>query len=269
MKRLIAPFATGLLLTMTSVSATEIQFEKLNAYFSQDTGSLEASQLTYKGDSIVISLNDELLELRRDETTFSAIKDGIVASLPVSGQGVLSSLERVEVSQAEGHFLPGVVLAFKADHLSAAIGDGVQTFDQLLISCRRFEKTTSELDLHWLIPCQEQGYFSLPTLRLDKQSVNTVSKAIGVSKGIDKLNDLQMVISRNAFLLSFEAKYLFNWKVKATGTVVIDEEKNQVKMKLISAKAGIFGIKSKLLNELAKANIKNISVSGDLIVIQL
>jgi len=269
MKRLIAPFATGLLLTLTSASATEIQFEKLNAYFSQDTGSLEASHLSYKGESIHISLNEELLELKRDEKQFSASKDGIRAALPIEGQGVLSSLDNVEVVQAAGHFLPGEVLAFKADHLSAAIGDGVQTFDQLLISCRRFDRAGGGLDLHWLVPCQEQGYFSLPTLRLDKQSVNTVSKALGVDKGIDKLNDVQMIVSRNAFLLSFEAKFLFNRKVKASGTVVIDQVNNQVQLKLISAKAGIFGIKSKLLSELAKANIKNISVNGDLIVIQL
>ncbi|PIP93348.1 MAG: hypothetical protein COW00_20260 [Bdellovibrio sp. CG12_big_fil_rev_8_21_14_0_65_39_13] len=269
MKRLIAPFATGLLLTLSSASATEIQFEKLNAYFSRDTGSLEASLLYYKGDSIQITLNEELLELRRDEKQFSANKEGIKAALPIEGQGVLSSLDNVEVVSAAGHFLPGEVLAFKADHLSAAIGDGVQTFDQLLISCRRFDRAGGGLDLHWLIPCQEQGFFSLPTLRLDKNSVSSVSKAIGIEKGIDKLNDVQMVISRNAFLLSFEAKYLFNWKVKATGTVVIDQVNNQVQLKLISAKAGIFGIKSKLLSQLAKSNIKNISVNGDLIVIQL
>lgn len=268
MKRLIATFVSFGMLNIYSASAMDINFTNLNLSYDGATGALSSQSLSYRGDSISILLDQENFDMQKEEGRISLLKDGIKASVNAEAGGMLDSIELLELKNAEGAFNPGQTLAIKTDHVAFHLGAGVQSFDRLVLSCQKFQSLKSE-NLNWIVPCQDQGYFSIPELSIDKKSVATVSKALGIQKGIDKLKDVQLVISNKRFILGFEAKYLFNWKVKATGNLEISSEENVVRLTIVSAKAGIFNIKSKLLKELAESNIKNIKVNGDVITISL
>ncbi|GAB4011598.1 MAG: hypothetical protein Fur0010_06310 [Bdellovibrio sp.] len=268
MKRSLATFVFLGLFFGNTAMALDLSFEQLNLQYSGANGRLEAASIDYTSESVEIKLDDEVLDLVKEEGKISALKEGLKASLLLKDQNILDSVSFIELTDAQGRFAPGQTLALKTSHVAFELGNGIQTFNNITLSCEKFSSLTS-VDLNWISPCQDQGFFSIPELRLDKNSVSTVGKALGVNLSIDKLKDIQLVVSNKRFMLGFEAKYLFNWKVKATGTLVVNTDENQVEMNIISAKAGIFNIKSKLLKEIQDSNIKNIKVSGDTIIISL
>jgi hypothetical protein len=77
------------------------------------------------------------------------------------------------------------------------------------------------------------------------------------------------MILNKSFNLSFKARLLFRWKIKASGSVDFNEKEGVISIHLDKAKVGFISLKGRLLKEIAEANFESISVRGDHIYIKI
>ena len=68
--------------------------------------------------------------------------------------------------------------------------------------------------------------------------------------------------------MSAETKWLFKFKIKMEGASTYDPLTGQAVFVLKKAKVGWFSVRSKILKEIKKANITNVTVEGRNIIIQ-
>jgi hypothetical protein len=269
--------ALGVLSTISSAHAIELgrlSAENFSLHFSSGQGAVSADSVSFYQNRWGLKLTTPTIDLARDEERFHASYEGLDTALDLSLSPMLASISQLNVSIGQLDLTPSERIEAQFERLSFEMGEGEQNFDGVRLSCRRTEqKNRSDDALTWVSPCFDLGLLKIPVLKVAEKSAATLTRALSATaeKGMNfnQVKDITLMQSGGRFTLSLEAKYIFNWTVKASGQSFVDEKNRKMVFVLEKAKAGIFSVKSKILKELGKADIKNITVDGDRISIGL
>lgn len=273
MKKLL--FACSLLL-MTNVFALEfekVDADQLNLNFDGTSGVANITAGHYQTSKFNFSTGNSEALLAKEANLLNIQYQNLDFNLKLESGGMLDSIGKVDVQNLSIELVPSKKLSLFVDRFSAEIGDGIQEFNHVEIECA--QKSRSNVYTDYLLPCLSLGRMKLPRLDLDSVSSMTVAKAIeteevqGTLGLLSKIEDIKVNIIENRYMITFKAKFIININALASGAVTFNSETSELVLSLEKAKAGIFSIRSKILKEIQKANIKNVKVKGRNIIIKL
>lgn len=276
MNKLIMVLAVLLNFQVMALEFERVDIDNLNLSFDGRSGSANLEAGHYKTSKFTFAIGASEAYMAKESNLLHLQYQSLDFHLDLEQGGVLDSIGKVDVDGLSLELVPGQKLALRSNRISAEIGDGIQDFNNIVVECAN--RTRSSLYTDYLLPCLTLGRVSLPELKLDSLSSKTVANALETEetleaqnsvKGIDKIENIKLNIINNRYMLTFKAKFIIKLKITAGGAAHFNSETSELTMSLEKAKAGIFSVRSKILKEIKKANIKNVRVEGRNIIIKL
>ena len=267
MKRIALAAATGLFLIHSAFALETLSLSNLKGSYEKDRGDFSAEIVDVNFDNMGVNLTDSLLSIEKSETQFILKQENITFKYGYEKDTFLDTVGLFQVEHLSVDLKKSQALKVDLRNIAVEIGDGVQSLPHLSLNCKKTSKFLAEFAL----PCLELGYLSIKEVLLDSKSTDTVTKALtsgdmGIA-ALDKLENIELAIMNGRYTLSLKTKFIFNIKVKATGSMRFDEKNQQLIIKLEKAKAGFFSVKKRLLKEIREADFKAVKVNGDVIVV--
>lgn len=273
MKKLIIACSIMITANTFALNFEKVDVNHLNFNFDGTSGVANLTAGHYETSKFSFSTGNSEALVAKEGNLFNVQYHNLDFHLNLESGGLLDSLGTVDVQNLSIELIPNKKLAVYVDKFSAEIGEGVQDFNHVEIECA--QRSRSSLYTDYLLPCLSLGRIKLPLLNLDSKSSMTVAKAIetedvqGTLGILKNLKNIRVNIIENRYMITFVAKFIINLKANASGAANFNQETNELTLSLEKAKAGIFSIRSKVLKEISKANIKNVRVEGRNIIIKL
>lgn len=244
-----------------------VQLSNVEINHKNQNGNLRGDTLQYQQGSMVIESQSPNIDFYFHEGLFQFQQGDINFKYDLGKENFLAGIYEMSSQGLSALYEKNKYFQIKNSGLLISHKGGTQYVPQFDVSCSGDAQKSITTDLAY--QCLNLGRISLPLLKFDELSSKSVAKSFGLkNKGIDELEDISLIIVKKSFHLSFLARFLFKWKIKAKGSIDYRESESILDVHLDSAKVGIFSLKGKLLKELDDANWDSIQVKGDHILIQ-
>lgn len=274
MKKTLILIITYLLtFSIFGIEFKKVEMNDLNFSFKDQQGEARFNSAFYQTDKFSFGMGQSEILLQRNENRLSLYHGDLEFTLNLTTDGMINSINEIHLQNIDFEILPNELFNLNLTRVYAHIGNGMQEFNNIAIECHIKNSRNKNEYISYLLPCFENGFVSIPRLNLDQLSQFTVTNALNpednTTESLKDLKDIKLIIKDKKFLLSLKTKIVFNFTVKAEGYARYIKDESSIHLKLEKAKAGIFSVKSKILKEIKEANLKNVKVIGDNIIIQI
>ena len=270
MTRILTAISLCTLIILPASAIEEVRLEDFSIQFEQGVGQISSGKFTYKDSLLSLSSPSINQGFSLEDSFFESSLGGIEVGYQLDQDGVISKIKALHTQNLNFDYIPGTRLALSSSGISISQTEGSQYIPTLDLECKK-EPTKSSIS-ELINPCLELGRLEMPILDLDQLSSAAISKTLtGIksNKGIEKIEEISMLVFNRNFQLSFKAKFLFKLKVKAQGQIDYNEDQGTIRIHLKKAKVGIFSIRKTLLKELREANISGVTISGNFITLKI
>lgn len=205
-----------------------------------------------------LSFGENELKFQMGDTSFSYHHQG---------EGFFSEVQGLEAQGLEAHYQKERLISVSTQSVMLDLASRQIRIPQFSLRCEKnYTKFIEDLSL-----CLEVAKFYAPVINLDQLTIQKFKEAFPTpqNKGLEELEEISLSIFNGELYLTFKARFLFKWKVKISGRADFDSEKAQLRLAVHSAKVGFLSIKKTLMRKIEEANIKNLSVVGDTLILTL
>lgn len=264
-------FWSALILGFENTFAFEaLSLNSLNFKLNPDNheGRVLGSELFFQSGPLKVSSQSPDLTFSLKEGSFSTSLEGVDLSFDFGKDSFFAGLSQIETENLDVEYFKDTRLRLENNGLLIGHTRGSQYVPRLTLTCAANAQKSLVQDISG--QCLHLGRLQVPVLNFDELSGSGVAKSFGVSNmSLDELEDIDLMILNNSFNLSFKARLLFNWKIKASGSVTYYDEQGVIDIHLDKAKVGFISLKGRLLKELAEGDFDSITVKGDHILIKI
>ncbi len=265
---LLGTLVVALILQTTHAFETlQLQNVKLNLESQSGAGGLVADNLKLNMGPLRVESPTPQLTFSWLGGTFKTELENIQLAYAFGPESVLAGLKGVETENLTLDYQENRRLSLENHGLLIEHSDTRQYIPALSLTCAAQAQKSLVEDLS--SQCLHLGRLQIPELNFDELSGSKVAASFEAPQAIDKIEEIDLMILQKGFNLTFRIKYLFRWKIKASGSVDYSEENSRITIHLAKAKVGFLSLKSRLLKEIAEANLESIKVEGDNIIIQI
>lgn len=245
-----------------------VQLKNIEINHKDQRGTLKGDSIEYLQGPLAIESQAPNIEFFFHEGLFQIQQGDINLKYDLGKENFLAGIYEISSQQFSALYEDQKRFQIENSSLLISHKGRTQYVPQFDLICSGDPQKSLITDLSY--QCLNLGRLNLPLLRFDEFSAKNVAKSFGLeNKALDELEDISLIIVKKSFNLSFLARFLFKWKIKAKGSINYNEADSLIDIHLDSAKVGIFSLKGKLLKELDDANWDSIQVRGDHILIQL
>jgi len=270
MKKTIVAMTLYGLIQVSALCFEEVRLTQFSAQLEEGAGRISAGNFSYRDAFLSLEAQDLDQDFGLKNSLLNLNLSGLEINYQMSPEGLVSKIQSLQTQDLNLHYIPNQKLSLSTSGVTMGHSGGAQFIPQIEVECKR---TNTKGPLNDLInPCLELGRVEIPILDFDQLSSQAVSKALTgakSSKGIEKIEEVSLLIFNGNFQLSFKAKFLFRLKVKAQGVISHNQNDGTIDLHLNKAKVGIFSIKKTLLKELREANITGVRVVGDHLIFKI
>lgn len=264
-------FTLMLTQTIYAQSFKGLNLQNFNLNYTNEEGRLLFDLLSLSFGSVETQLQQYDFDIRQVEGSLLLEKNDTLIKVSDIQNSFIKDIAALRIESGALTYEAGSLLLADFFKASFALGDGSPLIEKVKLSCRSSSKSSDQID-DIILPCFERGLLSSNKIIIDQNSRKTVASALALfNRGLEikELNNVMLTINNNSLSLTFKAKIGINVNVKIKGDALYNAESNLITLVVESAKAGILDIKSRLLDEVKKANIQNLRVEGERIFIQL
>jgi hypothetical protein len=259
------------LFSLPSFSLEEVVLKELTAQYEDGLGNISADSFNYRDSLFTMNADNINQDFNLADSLLQLNLGGMLElNYQLDPEGLVSKVSSVHTSGVDLHYIPEQKFSLSTNGISLSHSGGSQYIPELEVECKAAQEKAG---LNGIVnPCLELGRIEIPVLDFDRLSSRAIAKALTGSssnKGIEKIEEIAIMIFNGNFQLSFKAKFLFKLKIKAQGRVSYDEEAGTVELLLSKAKVGIFSIKKRLLKEIREANISVVKIVGDRVTFKI
>lgn len=267
----------SLLILSTTIHASEmssvLSIERMQLSYLDGQGAIELSKLQYSTKAFEFQGVDKKFDLSKEGPVFQLENNENRFSLgPYAGQS-LERLGMLDLKDFSFFYREGQRLAFHTYHLHVEVGDGIQQISKMQWDCQ-----SSQAQNFWAKVCWQNLKASIREIRIAQQSEKTINsfvdfliqenqlapqishEAIRAPKRIE--NVLIQVLAGQTYM-QMQAKYLFNWTLKVEGQTSITQQNDRVIFRLDRARVGILSVRSRVLDLIENAGLKNVQRRGN------
>ncbi len=264
-----------------SAGLTHLIVKKVDGHFIEDQGqaSAELIQGQYGIFTIMFPQHDFFLQKNKKQLQLQYHQMSL--NWQLNKEGLLDSLSHLEVDDLNIELEKGKLFHFQIKKLNLEIEEDLQQFDQVNINCQ--SNSNKNETINPMYPCLTRGHLSISVFKLNEQSEKAITRTLGLDNlllsdlppdppragKLERFENIQMNITNNRFEASFKAIPVTSFTIKIRGDIHYLEAQKQLTLKINKANVGWVSIKSRLLEEIKEANLKNVQVIGDTIFIQL
>lgn len=273
-KSLVGTFIVFSLVNISSSAFEEIRLENMSLTQEGDYHYLTGQQVLYSDGTLSFRLENPNTAITLNQGLLKASQDEINLSLNLGADSFFAGINSVNTEDFNFSYAAGQRLEFKNNGLTIDHSGGANFIPKVSLTCFRnnIEKGIVE---ETAALCMEYAQLKAPRINFDQLSAQKIAKALTSFEkagnsvlSIDELEDVNLTVINKNFNLDFKAKVLFKLKIKANGSVDFDEENREVRIYLSQAKVGFLSVKRTVLNEIAKAGLSSVKVSGSTITIK-
>ena len=254
------------LLSSQAMGIDSLKLSNIRGVIQQGSGELSFDEVKIQQGDLLVSSEFSVIELNFESSQFNAQYEGVNLNYSTHEDSIISGISTIQTDFLDVDYQKGSNLSLSTNGLYIAHSGGQQEIPQFSLSCRQQSQSLLEDIAH---QCLSLARLEIPEVQLDSLSGQAVAKALTEISSVDTIDDISLFVNEGAYQLSLKIKYLFNWKVKSTGTVSFNEETGVVKIYVAKAKVGFLSVRSKLLKELRNANLSSVTVDGNNILIQI
>jgi hypothetical protein len=271
-------FITFNLYASENLNLNRAKLNNLNLNFEKSNGHISFDELSWQTNLHSAQIKENALSFNYEEANkkLSLNHDLFNGQYMLSSFKLPSVMSFLDIESLNLNFQEGRELSIELQNLKAHIGNDVQQLQQIQLSCAQ---TNGAFDLSTLSQCLSNMGLNVQQITLAASSSETYYALFPDSIAGKKnfltpktFNDIELNTLNNAFSLSFTTKLLVKFKIQIVVNLNLVVNKNsglQLKIAISRAKVSIFNIKSLLLFAIKKANIKNVTVEGDQVLITL
>jgi len=266
MKLISAILFAGLCLNPTS-AVEYIRGENVGVKFTSGEGVFQSDSVRFANENLTLSADSEELPFSFKDGRFQISYYQFSMDYNFGQGSILEGIQDIQSEDLSFHYVPGSLVKVKTGGLFLKHSKGEHFIPRLSIDCKKSRNKSLVSDV--LYPCLNLGRIDLPYLNFDEVSGRAVAGALNQTLGLDKIEDVLLTTYQGSYQLQFKAKILFNWKVKATGSIEYNATTSELRIHLGSAKVGFLSVKRTLLNKLSEAEIESIRLEGEYIYIKI
>lgn len=281
---------TALFLSLSSPFASadsKLEFDKVElknftVEYRDSKGTASFEKISAKVGDYALAFSDYQIDITKKDDNILFQKEDTALLIEQIQGSVFDSVSILALNNASLSVEPEVAFKFHMDGGEFELGDGIQSLGQMSMECKSSRGRNGDV-MSFLRPCFELGQLSIPYLNISDFSKSTVAKAFPIEeienqdfseeikkiKGPDSLKEIKLFIANNKYNLSLKTKFIFNLKLKMSGSATYQEEQNRIVFSVEKAKIGLFSVRKKILKEIQDAKIKNVQVFGYNVIINL
>jgi len=170
------------------------------------------------------------------------------------------------------------VVKLQSDRVSFDLGKGTQVIQSIKFECDGKLNNLGDTQIN---ACLDYGQIKIEKLTVDKNSVASVlqafPKALITESAQEKFSltpkdfeDIAVAVEKGKFYLELKARFIFKLKLRVQGQAKYEKGQNsRLDFKIDKAHVSIFPIKKLILKAIKKSGIKNVSVEGDHVFLNL
>lgn len=266
MKLLTTILLAGLVLNSTQ-AVEYIRGQNVSIKFTEGEGTFQSDSVEFANENLTLSADSEVLPFSFKDGRFQIGYYQFSMDYNFGQGSILEGIQDIQSESLSFHYVPGALVKINTGGLFLKHTKGEHFIPRLTIDCKKSRNKSLVNDV--LYPCLNLGRLDLPYLNFDEISGKAVAGALNQTLGLDKIEDVLLTTYQGSYQLQFKAKILFNWKVKATGSIDYDATTSELRIHLDSAKVGFLSVKRTLLSKLSEAEIESVRLQGDHIYIKI
>jgi len=261
-----------IIINISNIFANDyIKVSNLDLEFNGDLGELTADLVTISNELADIKLTYLNYDLFNDKSIIQITNDNQNLKVKKNKFKLLDNISFLEISSSHLIISNNNELKFNASEVQLELAKGIQQLQQIKVTCLN----TSEANMSLIDVCLQRSTISISEIETDEEKslffqeilTNEItSKIFNI-----KIKDLVFLLSRGSIYGQFDVDTIINIPIKIWGEIFYEETRNNhtVKIKLEKVKIGFINSTKLVLKALKKLKIKNLTIEGNNIIIQL
>ena len=271
MKKIIILLFLTIINTSNLFAKDYIKVNNLDLEFNGEQGELTADLINYSNELASIKLTYLNYDLFNDEEIIKIKNDNQNVSIKKNKFKLLDNISFFDMNSSYLTISNNNELDFSANEINFEMSQGIQQLQQTKITC--FNTSGQSLDL--IDVCLQRSTISISGIETDQEKsffFQEILKNEVTSKLFDiKIKDLVLLLSNGGIYGQFDIDTIIDIPIKIWGEIFYEETRNNhiVKIKLEKVKIGFINSTKLVLKSLKKLKIKNLTVEGNYLIIQL
>lgn len=248
-----------------------IKVQNIDLEFNGEQGELIADQINYSNELTSIKLTYLNYDLFNHSKIIKITNDNQSISIKKNKFKLLDSISFFEMNSSNLTISNSNQLDFSANEINFELSKGNQQLEQVKITCLN----TSRQNLNLIHTCLQRSTVSISEINTDQEKSfffqEVLTNEITSKLSNIKIKDLAFLLSNGSIYGQFNIDTIIDIPIKIWGEVFYEETRNNyiVKIKLDKVKIGFINSTKLVLKSLKKLKIKNLTVEGSYLIIQL